>query len=204
MLTRYDWVFTANIYQYIFYFEKIYLQLFSIFNWMSPFEAFTDTSFVNVKSVLFPVNFLKEKPLKWSEARRAAIRRDSSCRTCSSTDLLTVHHFWPRGVGGGNELENLVTLCEKCHQNICSTCSREKSARVPGWAHSEHRIKPLKNHISLKEIFHTPADQLAGRGFHAIPWMDFINSSSRKMALPWESGKESLLSEEQEQPEGYI
>ncbi len=163
---------------------------------MSPFETLPNNPVVNVKSAMFPVNIQKEKPLKWSEARRAAIRRDGFCRMCSSTDLLTVHHFWPRGTGGGNELDNLVTLCEKCHQNICSTCTRAKPARVPGWAHSEHRLKPVKIHISLGEIFHTSADQPEGAGVQAIPWAEF--SPSRKMALPWDFGKDAILAEEQE------
>ena len=142
------------------------------------------------------VNIQKEKPLKWSEARRAAIQRDGSCRKCSSTDLLTVHHFWPRGTGGGNELTNLFTLCEKCHQNICSTCTRAETARVPGWAHSEHRVKTGKIHISLREIFQTPADQPAGEGIRAIPWTDYIKNPSRKIAMPWDFGKEAIMAQE--------
>jgi len=177
--------------------------LFSIINRMSPFETLPNTPVVNGKSAMFPLNTQKEKPIKWSEARRAAILRDNSCRMCSSGDLLTVHHFWPRGTGGGNELDNLVTLCEKCHQNICSSCSRDKTARVPGWAHSEHHIKQEKVHISLGEIFNTPVKRPDGRKVLAIPWMDFMNIPSRKMALPWECGKEVILAGGQELSEEY-
>ena len=171
---------------------------------MSPFETSPGISVVDIKSAMFPMNNPKKKPLKWSEARRVAIHRDGSCRMCSSTGLLTVHHFWPRGTGGGNELDNLVTLCEKCHQNISSSCSRANIARVPGWAHSEHRLKHQKIHITLGEIFNPPAEQCSGRKIPAIPWMDFMDIHSRKMALPWECGKEIILAGGQEQMEEYV
>jgi hypothetical protein len=123
---------------------------------------------------------------------------------CSSTDLLTVHHFWPRGTGGGNELENLVTLCEKCHQNICSTCTRAKIARVPGWVHSEHRVKRVKIQISLREIFDGPPDHLADNEVQAIPWFEFINNPSRKMAMPWDIMKKGALAQENKIPEESV
>jgi hypothetical protein len=74
--------------------------------------------------------------LKWSEARRIALARDLyTCRRCESRDreLLTVHHIFPRALGGGNNPGNLVTLCETCHQALCRYCSRPTDLRVsPG------------------------------------------------------------------------
>jgi hypothetical protein len=71
--------------------------------------------------------------LKWSAARKIALARDlHRCRRCDTREpgLLTVHHVFPRGLGGGNEPGNLVTLCESCHQALCRQCSRPAPARV--------------------------------------------------------------------------
>jgi 5-methylcytosine-specific restriction endonuclease McrA len=50
--------------------------------------------------------------------RAAVLARDRHrCATpgCRSTQFLEVHHVMPRGQGGSNRAENLVTLCSRCH-----------------------------------------------------------------------------------------
>jgi hypothetical protein len=50
--------------------------------------------------------------------RAAVLARDRHrCATpgCRSTHFLEVHHVMPRGQGGSNRAENLVTLCSRCH-----------------------------------------------------------------------------------------
>jgi len=102
---------------------------------MSPVKLFEALSLPHAGlTPNFKNSDLRTKPLKWSEARRMALQRDKTCRICDSGTLLTVHHMWPRGLDGGHEIENLVTLCESCHQHLCTTCSRSVEARVPGWA----------------------------------------------------------------------
>ena len=107
---------------------------------MSPVKVFISPTSPEIKFDRdFQISIPKLKPLKWSEARKIALRRDGRCRICSSDSPLTVHHLWPRGLGGGHEIENLVTLCEPCHQQICASCSRDESARVPGWVKPDLR-----------------------------------------------------------------
>lgn len=78
------------------------------------------------------------EPMKYREARSLALLRDwYECRNCLAQLNLTVHHIWPRGLGGGNDPANLVTLCEKCHQNLCSTCSRDPALRDPEWSRGQ-------------------------------------------------------------------
>ncbi len=51
--------------------------------------------------------------------RRAVLARDRHrCRApgCTNTRFLEVHHVTPRARGGGNEPENLITLCAACHR----------------------------------------------------------------------------------------
>jgi len=50
--------------------------------------------------------------------RAAVLARDRHrCATpgCRSTHFLEVHHLTPRGQGGSNRAENLITLCSRCH-----------------------------------------------------------------------------------------
>lgn len=49
----------------------------------------------------------------WQRQRRRAKDRDGwRCRRCGAAGRLEVHHLDP---DGGDELENLVTLCRTCH-----------------------------------------------------------------------------------------
>jgi 5-methylcytosine-specific restriction endonuclease McrA len=53
--------------------------------------------------------------------RRAVLERDGfRCRSagCGGTSFLAVHHLVPRERGGGNTLENLLTLCSGCHRAL--------------------------------------------------------------------------------------
>lgn len=68
------------------------------------------------------------KPYKWQyqksnrldeNIRKAVILRDGcQCVECGRTNCkLEVHHIKPRRSNGSNALSNLITLCERCHQN---------------------------------------------------------------------------------------
>lgn len=67
------------------------------------------------------------KPYRWQyqksnrldeNIRKAAILRDGSkCMECGRANCrLEVHHIKPRRRNGSNTLDNLITLCESCHQ----------------------------------------------------------------------------------------
>jgi 5-methylcytosine-specific restriction endonuclease McrA len=55
----------------------------------------------------------------WLRARAATLQRDGhTCQRCGATmrtARLHVHHVVPRSQGGITALENLLTLCERCH-----------------------------------------------------------------------------------------
>ena len=50
--------------------------------------------------------------------RKAVILRDNcKCKECGKSNCrLEVHHIKPRRLNGSNTLDNLITLCENCHQ----------------------------------------------------------------------------------------
>ena len=67
------------------------------------------------------------KPYRWQyqksnrldeNIRKATILRDGcKCMECGkSNTVLEVHHIKPRRLNGSNTLDNLITLCSKCHQ----------------------------------------------------------------------------------------
>ncbi len=45
-------------------------------------------------------------------------RDNHSCRYCGSSFQLQPHHRKFRSQGGGDTLDNLVTLCAKCHRAV--------------------------------------------------------------------------------------
>lgn len=67
------------------------------------------------------------KPYRWGyqksnrldeNIRKAVILRDGcKCMECSKANtILEVHHIKPKRLNGSNTLDNLITLCDKCHQ----------------------------------------------------------------------------------------
>src|SRR5512132_583647 len=54
---------------------------------------------------------------RWKRRRAAVRARDKNrCVRCSSsTRKLSVHHVLPAWAGGGDEMQNLVLLCSRCH-----------------------------------------------------------------------------------------
>lgn len=66
-----------------------------------------------------PYNWQYQKSNRLDEnIRKAAILRDGcKCKECGkSNTILEVHHIKPRRLNGSNTLDNLITLCSKCHQ----------------------------------------------------------------------------------------
>ena len=53
---------------------------------------------------------------EWAHARSGAKDRDAwRCRQCYKAGVLEVHHQQQVKHGGGDDLENLLTLCRSCH-----------------------------------------------------------------------------------------
>ena len=52
----------------------------------------------------------------WETIRRQALDRDGwRCQKCGKAGAMECHHRTPLSLGGGNEPENLETLCRGCH-----------------------------------------------------------------------------------------
>lgn len=56
----------------------------------------------------------------FANAKEAILVRDNyQCRNCNTRNTeLHVHHIVPKSQGGGDQLDNLITLCKPCHTNL--------------------------------------------------------------------------------------
>lgn len=54
---------------------------------------------------------------EYARSKKAVLKRDRyKCVECGSTENIHVHHKQYRSNEGSNDLDNLVTLCAKCHK----------------------------------------------------------------------------------------
>jgi 5-methylcytosine-specific restriction endonuclease McrA len=57
--------------------------------------------------------------MNYERNKRLMYRRDRwHCRNCNTTQNLTPHHIMFQSQGGDDSLDNLVTLCLKCHDDV--------------------------------------------------------------------------------------
>jgi hypothetical protein len=61
---------------------------------------------------------------QWSQIRTDALERDKNeCYFCESTESLNVHHFKYSPDWNDDSIDNVVTLCKKCHSNHHIICN---------------------------------------------------------------------------------
>ena len=65
-----------------------------------------------------------------NHTRKAVYARDHyRCALCDSPRGIQIHHVIPRSQGGGNQPDNLITLCMYCHAVIHGT----RFPDMPDW-----------------------------------------------------------------------
>ena len=70
------------------------------------------------------------------------IQQKGECLMCEKkipVKKLTIHHIMPRSNGGGDNIENLIGLCDRCH-NIAEMYGLDR-----------HDIQNYYNHSNIKE-----------------------------------------------------
>jgi hypothetical protein len=68
----------------------------------------------------------------WQKLRARALLRDGNrCRHCGSTVKLSVHHAIRPQDGGRDVIENLATLCDRCHR-LTHKAMRRQRITTPG------------------------------------------------------------------------
>ena len=58
------------------------------------------------------------KPLDETIRLKILERDRNKCVVCDGLRHLEIHHVVPRSEGGGDNRENLITLCRKCHDEV--------------------------------------------------------------------------------------
>ena len=62
---------------------------------------------------------LRLDPKLYDQLRKQVLRRDGwTCQYCGKKSNLEVHHKQFRGRKGGDSMENLITLCARCHSLV--------------------------------------------------------------------------------------
>jgi len=66
-----------------------------------------------------PQGLSKDELERWKKIAKVVKARDKhTCQSCRIKIGLGVHHIIPRDVGGKDDMSNLITLCENCHNGI--------------------------------------------------------------------------------------
>jgi len=82
---------------------------------------------------------------------KAFEKYDEECQLCESEENIVVHHT--DGDQSNNDIENLLPVCKKCHQNIHSDNEvlKEWSEKVKDIDNDEGAYKPKNNRIKLPQ-----------------------------------------------------
>ncbi|WP_025025718.1 HNH endonuclease [Caldalkalibacillus mannanilyticus] len=85
--------------------------------------------------------------------KEAVLRRDSyHCYICENDKELEVHHVLPRRLGGNHELDNLVTLCKRCHRHIETGNVTHAISKCFENAKKHYGLKTYKEKVRLSKI----------------------------------------------------
>ena len=100
-------------------------------------------------------------PLILKHNKYKVLDRDyNTCQNCFSTKSLEVHHIIPMRENGSDELDNLITLCVKCHRridaklrpHISDDMKKQLIIEVDEKLHSKLKIEAIKQNKSLKQL----------------------------------------------------
>ncbi|MBN2415247.1 HNH endonuclease [bacterium] len=110
------------------------------------------------KKLTYIYNYYPTQPPDWEIRRTLILERDNNtCQRCSADNYqstLHVHHKIPLGRGGHNTIDNLVILCEACHQRAHGV--RKFSERESKETYFSQNLKILNKAITeeLLVYFH--------------------------------------------------
>lgn len=77
----------------------------------------------------------------WRSLARACIDRDGNCLICGSLLRLTANHIIARAAGGLDILENLMTMCGRCHSTFEADTRHGRSTDL------RRRVDEIRAHL---------------------------------------------------------
>lgn len=101
------------------------------------------------KSVYKPPRYDSLNREEWRQIRKAIlIRDDYACLRCEKKSKsgkgLSIHHIVPRDDDGGNNYENLITLCHSCHDFVEVEKLRSLIEIIGSIDPTESKLEPKK------------------------------------------------------------
>ncbi|MGY2313133.1 HNH endonuclease [Pseudomonas sp. SDO5522_S412] len=84
---------------------------------ISPYGSFTDIELASAS--------IRKRSFRGKFKKRILDRDGNKCINCPETDGLTLQHVRPYSQGGETSFRNLVTLCERCNQDMGAGTYRE-------------------------------------------------------------------------------
>lgn len=111
----------------------------------------------------------------FANSREACLNRDNyKCKCCGATKTrLEAHHIIYRSQGGSDDLENLTTLCESCHEALHRGELKEFEAKLKGKCKGSLKHATQMNSIRVQLLKYYP---------EAIETFGFITKANREFA----------------------
>ena len=111
----------------------------------------------------------------WHKLRMACLRRDKfTCVRCEKKNPqgkgLTAHHMIPRDEDGADDINNLITLCNPCHDFVEINNLRTFSAMVGSYEMSPIEFPKEKVSLQTEEGYH----------FTRPEWHKYVYGGQRK------------------------
>jgi 5-methylcytosine-specific restriction endonuclease McrA len=94
----------------------------------------------------------KEKVISQTRAplRSAALKRDhSKCQRCGMKEHLSIHHMIPIASDGADVLENIIVLCDSCHDLVEGTSCVTRQAII-NYVEGDHE-NITENAVNIKD-----------------------------------------------------
>lgn len=110
----------------------------------------------------------------FANAKAACLNRDNyTCQCCKRKNgTLNVHHIIYRSMGGADTLDNLITLCEECHQKLHRGELKAFEAKLQGMRKGDLKHATQMNNIRIQLLKHYP---------DAIETFGFITKENRQL-----------------------
>lgn len=110
----------------------------------------------------------------FANSKSACLNRDNyTCQCCKTKKgALHVHHITYRSNGGGDDLDNLIVLCEDCHKKLHKGLLKDFESKLSGKRKGTLKHATQMNSIGVQLLRHYP---------EAIETFGFVTKENRQL-----------------------
>ena len=109
--------------------------------------------------------------MSWQRVRLQALERDGFiCQECHERkEFMEVHHKIPRKMGGLDILDNLITLCRKCHFHLHGKDNTTDKGNITWLSQvADPEIQPIQR--QLDQEYDPPTNPYANQPYYGAPY----------------------------------